>query len=487
MPIELGLGYVYVLSKESEETIERFGEGKDDALKLALATFAARFYANESPAESEAREDFLQAWKALKGDPRWQNAAGEFESCLIEPQEVPALKGDIKDSDDFVFYLENDNDGRAEALLRSGLRDDKAARARGPGWSVEGQLPAGAAGADDVEFKATVSAVEQAAGSSRFSFDQEMWLWDEGRGRAAKGRVLACLCDRGERWSVSFRRTEKKVRQGPRPGAGPEYLNKPWTIGKLVYQTIFELEDSEQHGLVVIAGRTGSCKSQIAKGLVETYLGGRPDRHLVTYEDPIERKFKTRGFNTSREKGKDVADLHEATRNALRQKPAALFVGETRDPEEWKLLLHYAGTGHLVVTTAHAGSLIEAMGNILQATEANDPTTRSVVGERLLAVVHLKSEKAGACAGGKLGILVPALWRRTSEGIKALMSEGLSSLQPNTPPERTQDQELPKPFPSSVGRYWFARELLKEEGALKKLSDNAEVENSALEWDLQGV
>jgi Tfp pilus assembly pilus retraction ATPase PilT len=243
------------------------------------------------------------------------------------------------------------------------------------------------------------------------------------------------------------------------------------------------VEPSELHGLVVIAGRTGSCKSQIAKALIETQLEGKPDRHLVTYEDPIERKIKTPGPTTSREKGKDVSDLGEATRNALRQKPAVLFVGETRDPEEWDMLLTYAGTGHLVVTTAHAGSLIEAMGNILQATEAKDPTARSVVGERLLAVVHLKSDRAET----EVGILIPALWRRTSEGIKALMSEGLSSVVPNTPPRLSTGREKREPFPSSIGRYWFARELLEKEAARGKLENPEEIKNLALEWDLEGV
>jgi hypothetical protein len=143
------------------------------------------------------------------------------------------------------------------------------------------------------------------------------------------------------------------------------------------------------------------------------------------------------------------------------------------------------------VTTSHAGSLIEAMGNILLATQADDPTARSVVGERLLAVVHLKSEKRASLENpdNKVSILIPALWRRTPEGIKALMSEGLSSLVPNTPPRLSPNQEKMESFPSSIGRYWFARELIERKNADDRLKpeDMKMVEKSALEWDLEGV
>jgi hypothetical protein len=488
------IGYVYVLSKESKETIERFKERQGDgALRSKLDWFTGDlFYASASPDEKTALDAFMREWEGISDPSRWKGVRGSFKSCGVLLREIPALRRSIDDSEDFVFYLKNE-DG-VGALLRNGLRRAEVQQERGPGWAVEAQLPAILAGTEGVDFNATIS-VEPPAGTSRFSFDQELWLWDEEQERVAKGRILACLCERGESWSVSFRKTEKRAcsvnfrktekraRNKRRPGAEPCYLNNPATIIDLLYQTVFEVEGSEQHGLVVIAGRTGSCKSQIAKGLIESRLKEKRGKHLVTYEDPIERKFKTKGSNTSREKGKDVSDLHEATRNALRQKPDVLFVGETRDPEEWDMLLHYAGTGHLVVTTAHAGSLIEAMGNILEAMQANDPTSRSVIGERLLAVVHLKSEKAGS----EVGILIPALWRRTSEGIKALMSEGLSSLVPNTPPRLAAGQVEREPLPSSIGRYWFARELLEKEDAVGKLADIREVKNSALEWDLQGV
>jgi hypothetical protein len=476
------ISYVYMLTTESEETIESFkGQQEDQALKSRLKEFKERFYVSDVPDKKTAEDDFDRAWEEIKDFSRRRNVPGDVGTCVVRVEEAPAYRTTIGDSEDLVFHLENDDD--IEVLLRNGLRDTEGPREGGPEWLVEAQLPAPLQGQDTFDFRAKVSAVKPLEAEGRFSFDHEIWLWDEAQERIAKGRILSCLCERGKMWSVSFRKTEKRAKPGGGSAAEPCYLNDPGEIKDLLWKTIFEVGPSEQHGLVVIAGRTGSCKSQIAKALIEAQMQGRPDKHLVTYEDPIERKIKTKGPITSREKGKDVSNLREATRNALRQKPAVLFVGETRDPEEWDMLLNYAGTGHLVVTTAHAGSLIEAMGNILQATNANDPAARSVVGERLLAVVHLKSDKTRA----DLGILIPALWRRTSEGIKALMSEGLSSLVPNTPPGLSDDRETQEPFPSSIGRYWFARELLEQEEAKRKLGDVREIENLALEWDLEGV
>lgn len=94
---------------------------------------------------------------------------------------------------------------------------------------------------------------------------------------------------------------------------------------------------------------------------------------------------------TPREKGKDAMSIKEAVMNALRQTPKVLFVGETREIGDWSRLLDFAGTGHLVVTTAHAGSLVEAMANLLRAVEARRPTKRSEVADRTLALIHLRA------------------------------------------------------------------------------------------------
>ena len=205
---------------------------------------------------------------------------------------------------------------------------------------------------------------------------------------------------------------------------------------------------------------------------------------FLTYEDPIEKEFGSEEIAcsdyTPREKNKDTPNLNEVIDLALRQTPAILFVGETRDPKDWETLLRFAGTGHLVITTSHAGSLTEAMENIFQATDAHNPAARNVVADRLLALIHLRPEKIKGGRKSKKNILLPALWYSTPSGVKALMAEGLSSLLPNNP---SQDNKLP----SSLGRKWFAGKLWKQSNVLDNTSLEKSLFQTAIEWDLGGI
>ena len=438
-------------------------------------------------------KDIYKAWEEtqeiLKGD------VDDYGACVsqMERYVVRALlyEKSIPDGDDFTFYLEaSEIDAEVEELLGMSRPDLVREAVSGQGWAVDvtQNVPGGQAREPDASrLILNVSRLPE-----RFSYDCDLWLWNpvSGGGQAVRGRVLACRCQKNSRWSITFRKKE----EFPGREQSKKFLNKIPEICSPISKVIFGQPISEKRGLVIVAGRTGSCKSQIAKQLIETYLkdilpvaARRP--HLLTFEDPIEAAFKPLpGVDyTQREKGKDAADLREAIGNALRQTPAVMFVGETRDPEEWKLLLEFAGTGHLVVTTAHAGSLTEAMGNILQATKADDPAARSVVAERLLALIHLRPEERKI----NRSILIPALWHRTPEGIKTLMAEGLSSLVPNMP-RRLSRAGQEECYPSSIGRRWFGRELLdsatraRRKPPLEKW-EREKVVSLACEWDLQGI
>lgn len=233
-------------------------------------------------------------------------------------------------------------------------------------------------------------------------------------------------------------------------------------------------------GLIVIAGRTGSGKSSMAHAFARRYLehcvaaGGDRRPHLVTYEDPIEKPFAPSpsaaaraGFDyTPREKEVDVRNLVDATRDALRQTPALFYVGETRDKEDWNTLLRFAGTGHLTITTGHAGSLVETMAQILQAAKARTPAQRSQVAGRIAALVHIRAHKGPT---GK--VLVPAFWCRTPRTISAFTAEGLGSMLPNYSAER-----------GAYGCYGRAHAAEH----LEYLQSIPELRRKAVEWDLRG-
>jgi hypothetical protein len=263
---------------------------------------------------------------------------------------------------------------------------------------------------------------------------------------------------------------------------------------------------SEMSSLIVISGSTNSAKSLITRGLIHLYLenvinsGNQKRRpHLVTYEDPIEKYFKVETYTsrvahaqpdvalkalekkidyTPRQQQADVKDVQEALRDALRQTPKVFFVSETREREDWRELINFAGTGHLIVTTAHAGSLVEAMHKIFLATKAKTPADRREVASRLLAVIQLRRMELGT---HKYGVLVPAVWRRVPAGLNALTSEGLASVLPHS------HSDAGNPC-SCLGRKYFVEKLMQlaEDRQLPAAVEDA-LRTKAIEWDLQGA
>jgi twitching motility protein PilT len=121
------------------------------------------------------------------------------------------------------------------------------------------------------------------------------------------------------------------------------------------------------HGLVVACGPTGSGKSATLAALVQHALRVRP-RVLVTLEDPIEyliRPGRASGLVRQREVGAHVRDFATGLRDALREDPDILLVGEMRDPETISLALTAAETGHLVFATLHSRTAQSAVERIV--------------------------------------------------------------------------------------------------------------------------
>lgn len=348
----------------------------------------------------------------------------------------------------------------------------------------------------------------------RNSFDVGISVRKPGSQRVIPARVHGCHCFRGTKWSLTFRLKESYPSIRKRPPAPPTSTN--WTptakVGKvksqripflnsmselceILYAQIFEEDDNNANGIVIVTGSTDLGKSRIVRGLIDLFLRKSDHRerqrppHLVSFEDPIESYYidpedlppdRERWLDyTPREKGPDADTLAASVDNALRQSPTVFFAGETRKERDWATLLGFAGSGHLAFTTAHAGSLTEAMGRVFRATSTTSAEQRSELADRIKALIHLR----GAVTASNR-ILVPALWRRTMTGKKALMADGRSSLLPNRP----ADAEL---LISSFGRSWFARMLLEKAKHRWRRSDFDEisrnVENQAVQWDLGGL
>lgn len=119
-------------------------------------------------------------------------------------------------------------------------------------------------------------------------------------------------------------------------------------------------------GLVLVSGATGSGKSTTLAALAQEALRRR-SIVLTTLEDPIE--YGLAASHTSvvrrRQVGRDVADFASGLRDALREDPDMILVGEMRDPETIGLALTAAETGHLVLSSLHAPSAASAIERIV--------------------------------------------------------------------------------------------------------------------------
>ena len=121
----------------------------------------------------------------------------------------------------------------------------------------------------------------------------------------------------------------------------------------------------ERRGLVLMVGATGNGKSTTLASMIEwrnTQLSG----HILTIEEPIEFLFSNkRSIINQREVGRDTASLHIALKNALRQAPDCIMIGEIRDRETMSMAISYALSGHLVLATLHANNSAHTLGRIL--------------------------------------------------------------------------------------------------------------------------
>ncbi len=139
------------------------------------------------------------------------------------------------------------------------------------------------------------------------------------------------------------------------------------TIESLDLPQILKTFCRKPQGLVLVAGPTGSGKSSSLAAMMN-HINKTQCLHVVTIEDPIEFLFKDKmSFITQRELGIDTNSFEDALKNAMRQDPDVILVGEIRTVETMKTALNAAETGHLVFSTVHANSSYEAISRIVGA------------------------------------------------------------------------------------------------------------------------
>ncbi len=120
-----------------------------------------------------------------------------------------------------------------------------------------------------------------------------------------------------------------------------------------------------KRGLVLLVGSAGSGKSTTLAAMIG-YRSDNVEGHILTIEDPIEFLYKnSKSLVDQREVGIDTHTFGDALRNALRQAPDVIVIGEIRDRETAQHALAYAETGHLCISTLHANNANQAIERLI--------------------------------------------------------------------------------------------------------------------------
>ncbi len=121
----------------------------------------------------------------------------------------------------------------------------------------------------------------------------------------------------------------------------------------------------EKRGLILMVGATGSGKSTSLAAMLD-HRNALMSGHIITIEDPIEFLFKhKRSIVNQRELGTDAKSYQVALKNALRQAPDVILIGEIRDREAMSMAIAYAQSGHLCLATLHANNSYHALNRII--------------------------------------------------------------------------------------------------------------------------
>lgn len=178
-------------------------------------------------------------------------------------------------------------------------------------------------------------------------------------------------------WSLALRRLENRFRRLPELGLSDDL----YKICNL------------KHGLILVAGPTGSGKSTTQAALID-HINQLRSCRIVTIEDPVEYVHASRkSMVTQRQVGLDTPHFHQALVDAVRQDPDVILVGEIRDLPTIRTAITAAETGHLVLATVHAGDCVGAIERLTSVFPGDEQdmvrhqisaTLRTIIAQHLL-------------------------------------------------------------------------------------------------------
>jgi twitching motility protein PilT len=160
------------------------------------------------------------------------------------------------------------------------------------------------------------------------------------------------------------------------------------TLEQLGCPPAIRVLSERRSGLVLVTGPTGSGKSTTLAAMIH-HINANRACHILTIEDPVEFVHESlRAQVTHREVGADAPSFATAIRNAAREDPQVILVGELRNNETMKLALQLASFGILVFATVHTNSAPATIERIINSFPADEqPQIRGLLAESLVGIV----------------------------------------------------------------------------------------------------
>ena len=150
---------------------------------------------------------------------------------------------------------------------------------------------------------------------------------------------------------------------------------------------------AHKNGLIMVVGATGSGKSTSLAAMIG-YRNANIGGHILTIEDPVEFIHShKKAIVNQREVGLDTLNYSNALKNAMREAPDVILIGEVRDSVTMEHAMAYADTGHLCLTTLHASNALQSLDRIFnffpknahrQLSEDLSRNLRAIISQRLI-------------------------------------------------------------------------------------------------------
>lgn len=180
-----------------------------------------------------------------------------------------------------------------------------------------------------------------------------------------------------------------------------------------------------RHGLLVVAGRTGEGKTTTISSLMQEYMIAFGDVG-ITIEDPPELPLEGNHgkFGKCFQIAVQNGDFGSAMISTMRYNPRYIMLGEIRGPQEASAALRAAVSGHLVLSTIHAGSVQEAIHALIKLATGQDGSemARHILSEGLAGVIHQSMHRKPGTSERKL--ILQWLFTGNDKGIRSLIRQG---------------------------------------------------------------